>query len=69
MAIRTVGVAIKPGETRALAAVRDLAKWLAERRVRACFEPEAAAAIGEVGISLKYVSARIERAARPAQAS
>ncbi len=31
MAIRTVGVAIKPGETRALAAVRDLAKWLAER--------------------------------------
>lgn len=51
MAIRTVGVAIKPGETRALAAVRDLAKWLAERRVRVCFEPEAAAAIGEVGVS------------------
>ena len=51
MAIRTVGVAIKPGETRALAAVRDLAKWLAERRVRACFEPEAAAAIGEVGVA------------------
>ena len=50
MAIRTVGVAIKPGETRALAAVRDLAKWLAERRVRACLEPEAAAAIGEVGV-------------------
>ena len=24
---------------------------------------------GEVGVSLKYVSARIERAARPAQAS
>jgi NAD+ kinase len=51
MAIRTVGVAIKPGEARALAAVRDLAKWLAERRVRVCFEPEAAAAIGEVGVS------------------
>jgi NAD+ kinase len=50
MAIRTVGVAIKPGEMRALAAVRDLAKWLAERRVRACLEPEAAAAIGEVGV-------------------
>jgi len=51
MAIRTVGVAIKPGETRALAAVRDLAKWLAERRVRVCFEPDAAAAIGEAGVS------------------
>lgn len=51
MAIRTVGVAIKPGEPRALEAVRDLAKWLAERRVRACFETDAAAAIGEVGVS------------------
>ena len=51
MAIRTVGVAIKPGEPRALAAVRDLAKWLAERGVRACFETDAAAAIGEVGVS------------------
>src|SRR5512147_2255895 len=51
MAIRCVGVAIKAGEPRALAAVRDLAKWLAERDVRACFEPDAAAAIGEVGVS------------------
>jgi len=51
MSIRTVGVAIKPGEPRALAAVRDLAKWLAERGVRACFETDAAAAIGEVGVS------------------
>ena len=51
MAIRTVGVAIKPGEPRALEAVRDLAKWLAERRVRACFEADAAAALGEVGVS------------------
>lgn len=50
MAIRCVGVAIKAGEPRALAAVRDLAKWLAERNVRACFEPDAAAAIGEVGV-------------------
>jgi len=51
MSIRTVGVAIKPGEPRALAAVRDLAKWLAERGVRACLETDAAAAIGEVGVS------------------
>jgi NAD+ kinase len=51
MAIRTVGVAIKPGEPRALEAVRDLAKWLAERGVRACLETDAAAAIGEVGVS------------------
>jgi len=51
MAIRTVGVAIKPGEPRALEAVRDLAKWLAERGVRACFETDAAAAIGAVGVS------------------
>ncbi len=51
MAIRTVGVAIKPGEPRALEAARDLAKWLAERGVRACFETEAAAAIGEAGVS------------------
>ncbi len=51
MAIRTVGVAIKPGEPRALEAVRDLAKWLAERRMRALFETDAAAAIGEVGVS------------------
>ena len=51
MAIRTVGVAIKPGEPRALEAVRDLAKWLAEHGVRACFETDAAAAIGEVGVS------------------
>jgi NAD+ kinase len=50
MAIRCVGVAIKAGEPRALAAVRDLAKWLAERNVRACFEPDAAAAIGEAGV-------------------
>jgi NAD+ kinase len=51
MAIRCVGVAIKAGEPRALAAVRDLAKWLAERDVRACFEHDAAAAIGEAGVS------------------
>lgn len=51
MAIRTVGVAIKPGEPRALEAVRDLAKWLADRGVRARFETDAAAAIGEVGVS------------------
>jgi len=51
MAIRCVGVAIKAGEPRALAAVRDLAKWLAERDVRACFEPDAAAAVGEIGVS------------------
>jgi NAD+ kinase len=50
MAIRCIGVAIKPGDSRALAAVRDLAKWLAERGVSACFEPDAAAAIGAIGV-------------------
>jgi NAD+ kinase len=50
MAIRSVGVAIKPGEPRALAAVRDLAKLLDERGVRALFEEEAAAAVGAAGV-------------------
>ncbi|RIL02814.1 MAG: NAD(+) kinase [Proteobacteria bacterium] len=50
MAIRSVGVAIKPGEPRALAAVRDLAKWLGERGLRVLAEPEAAAALGETGV-------------------
>jgi NAD+ kinase len=49
-AIRSVGVAIKPGDARALAAVRDLAKLLEGHRVRALFEPEAATAIGETGV-------------------
>jgi len=47
MTVRTVGVAIKPGAPRAAAAVRDLAKWLAPRDVRALFEPFAAEAVGE----------------------
>jgi NAD+ kinase len=51
MAIRSVGVAIKPGEPRALAAVRDLAKLLDERGVRALFEDEAAVAVGAVAVS------------------
>jgi NAD+ kinase len=50
MAIRTVGVAIKPDEPRALAAVRQLAKWFGERGVRVLLEPEAAAASGEIGV-------------------
>lgn len=49
-AIRSVGVAIKPGDARALAAVRDLAKLLESHHVRALFEPEAAIAIGETGV-------------------
>ncbi len=60
MAIRCVGVAIKAGEPRALAAVRDLAKWLAERDVRACFEPEAAAAVGEIGVSREEMVRRAD---------
>ena len=50
MAIRTVGVAIKPGEPRALAAVRQLAKWFGERGVRVLLEPEAAVASGDAGV-------------------
>jgi NAD+ kinase len=49
MAIRTVGVAIKPGVARAEAAARDLAKWLAPRGVRGLFDPDAGAAVGEPG--------------------
>jgi NAD+ kinase len=51
MAIRTVGVAIKPDEPRALAAVRQLAKWFGERGVRVLLEPEAALASGEAGVA------------------
>ena len=51
MAIRTVGVAIKPGEPRALAAVRPLAKWLGERELQVLLEPEAAASVGEEGVA------------------
>jgi NAD+ kinase len=50
MAIRSVGVAIKPGEPRAIAAVRELAKWLAERGVRVLLDEHAAAALGETGL-------------------
>ena len=49
-AVRSVGVAIKPGDARALAAVRDLTKLLESHRVRALLEPEAATAIGETGV-------------------
>ncbi len=45
--IETVGVAIKPGASRAEAAVRELAKWLAPRDVRVLYDPPAAAATGE----------------------
>jgi NAD+ kinase len=44
--IETVGVAIKPGDPRAEAAARELAKWLAPRGVHALFAPAAAAAVG-----------------------
>lgn len=50
VAIRSIGVAIKPGDARALAAVRDLAKLLESHGVRALLEPEAAEAIGEAGV-------------------
>lgn len=48
--IGSVGVAIKSGDPRALAAVRDLAKLLEGHRLRALFEPEAAAAVGAVPV-------------------
>jgi NAD+ kinase len=47
MAIRTVGVAIKPGVPRATEAARDLAKWLEQRGLAALFDPEAGAAVGQ----------------------
>src|SRR5262245_61792029 len=50
MAIRSVGVAIKPGEPRARAAVRDLAKFLDEHGVRVLLDEHAAAALDAVGV-------------------
>jgi NAD+ kinase len=51
MAIRTVGVAIKPGVARAEAAAQALAKWLEARGVRALFDPGAGPAVGAPGRS------------------
>jgi NAD+ kinase len=58
MAIRTVGVAIKPGVPRAAAAARDLAKWLAQRGLAALFDPDAAAAVGELGCARAALARR-----------
>jgi NAD+ kinase len=60
MAIRTVGVAIKPGEPRARAAVRPLTKWLAERDCTVLLEPEAAAALDLPGVERAELLRRIE---------
>jgi NAD+ kinase len=60
MAIRSVGVAIKPGEPRALAAVRDLAKWLDERGIRVSFDEAAAAAVGETGTSRSTLAREVD---------
>jgi NAD+ kinase len=49
MAIRSVGLAMKEGEPRAVVAARDLQKWLEQRGVRVLFDPEAAAAVGLPG--------------------
>ena len=49
--IATVGVAIKPGVSRAEAAARDLAKWLAPRGIHVLYDPPAAAATGEQATS------------------
>ncbi len=51
MNVETVGVAMKPGVSRAEAAVRDLAKWLVPRNVRVLYDPPAAAAAGEPATS------------------
>ena len=51
MAIRTVGVAIKPGVPRAAVAARDLAKWLDQRGVATLFDPDAATAVGQPAAS------------------
>jgi NAD+ kinase len=60
MAIRTVGVAIKPGVPRAAAAARDLAKWLEQRGVAALFDPDAAAAVGEAGCARSALARRAD---------
>jgi NAD+ kinase len=60
MAIRTVGVAIKPGVPRAAAAACDLAKLLAQRGLEALFDPAAAAAVGTSGFPRAELASRAD---------
>jgi NAD+ kinase len=60
MTIETVGVAIKPGVPRAEAAAREVAKWLAQRGVRALLDRAAAAAVGEPGCATEELAARAD---------
>jgi NAD+ kinase len=60
MTMRTVGVAIKAGALRAESAARELHKWLAERGVRALFDPDAGAAVGEPGVSRSELGRRAD---------
>lgn len=58
--IETIGVAIKPGEPRAEAAARALAKWLAPRGLTTLFDAAAAAAVGAAPSSLGDFAARVD---------
>lgn len=58
--IETVGVAIKPGDPRAVQAARELAKWLAPRGVAALFDPAAAAAVGAPASSPSELAQRAD---------
>jgi len=58
--IRSVGVAIKAGEPRALPAARKLRKWLQERGIEVCFDTEAAAAAEEAGSSRAELANRCD---------
>lgn len=58
--IQRVGLAIKPGELRALEAVRSLAKWLADRDVEALFDTEVSALGGEPGCPRSELAMRCD---------
>lgn len=58
--VRSVGVAIKAGEPRALPAARRLRKWLQERGVEVCFDGGAAAAAEEAGLTRAELANRCD---------
>ena len=60
MAIRIVGVSIKPGVARALDAARRLHKWLGERKMQVLWDPAAAAALGEPATTLEEMGTRAD---------
>ena len=57
---RSVGIAIKSEEPRAVGAAREVSKWLEERGVRALLDPHAAEALGERGVPHEQLASECE---------